>query len=482
MTDLAADFLSLPPEYQTVIRLAQERHSIQITPLQALAGGWSGAMVYLVSVLSASPQRIEHLVLKLDRKGEHATADETQRHAAAARLAPPEFAAQHLARLAFERVEAEGALAIFYAVAGQSLHRYRTLAAYERQDQIETIFAATYENVLSGWNAARTFKQAVPPTALLEQWLAFRLKPGNHIEKFMQGVLNFSPDLSGFLIQGGIFPNPLAYARHPEWWGAARPMDAAFGLQHGDLNTGNILVKFAPDEQTLAGYYLIDFALFREQMPLLLDLRYLEMSYLVLRQAHSAPARLIDLIVRLGEADRLEPQRLPVDVAGVGALIGSARQVFDRWVEANHPSLHDDLWGQYWLAGVAAGLAYCHKPALGPAERLTGLVYAAANMKRYAELFHVPTPGEGRQLYTDLAHLGQTGPSGASSPAGGSPLSATPNNLPTQLTQFIGRESELAALKGLLAIAHNRLVTLVAPGGMGKTRLALEAVDTGCGT
>jgi predicted ATPase/class 3 adenylate cyclase len=56
-------------------------------------------------------------------------------------------------------------------------------------------------------------------------------------------------------------------------------------------------------------------------------------------------------------------------------------------------------------------------------------------------------------------------------------LSATPNNLPTQLTQFIGRETELPTLKSLLTNVHNRLITIVAPGGMGKTRLALEVAE-----
>jgi predicted ATPase/DNA-binding CsgD family transcriptional regulator len=42
------------------------------------------------------------------------------------------------------------------------------------------------------------------------------------------------------------------------------------------------------------------------------------------------------------------------------------------------------------------------------------------------------------------------------------------------LTAIVGREGELAALRDLLARAGVRLVTLVGPGGVGKTRLALE--------
>ncbi|MFN2219166.1 MAG: AAA family ATPase, partial [Anaerolineae bacterium] len=47
-------------------------------------------------------------------------------------------------------------------------------------------------------------------------------------------------------------------------------------------------------------------------------------------------------------------------------------------------------------------------------------------------------------------------------------------NLPEQLAPFVGRERELAELSALLAPdAEARLVTVVGPGGMGKTRLAL---------
>lgn len=49
------------------------------------------------------------------------------------------------------------------------------------------------------------------------------------------------------------------------------------------------------------------------------------------------------------------------------------------------------------------------------------------------------------------------------------------HNLPSQVTEFVGRESELAELAKLLADPKLRLITILAPGGMGKTRLSLEA-------
>ncbi|MCC6402877.1 MAG: tetratricopeptide repeat protein [Fimbriimonadaceae bacterium] len=51
-------------------------------------------------------------------------------------------------------------------------------------------------------------------------------------------------------------------------------------------------------------------------------------------------------------------------------------------------------------------------------------------------------------------------------------LSTHPNNLPQQLTTFIGREQELASLHDLMG--RSRLVTLVGAGGAGKSRLSLQ--------
>jgi len=51
-------------------------------------------------------------------------------------------------------------------------------------------------------------------------------------------------------------------------------------------------------------------------------------------------------------------------------------------------------------------------------------------------------------------------------------LDARPNNLPVQLTSFVGREKEINEIKNLLA--HTHLLTLIGTGGVGKTRLSLE--------
>lgn len=52
-------------------------------------------------------------------------------------------------------------------------------------------------------------------------------------------------------------------------------------------------------------------------------------------------------------------------------------------------------------------------------------------------------------------------------------LDSVPNNLPTQVTEFVGRVDELENVRQLIGKTH--LLTILAPGGAGKTRLAIQA-------
>ena len=224
MLNLAAGFQSLPVEYQNVIRLAQERNQIAITPLQALAGGWSGAMVFLVSVASQNPDRIEHYVLKLDRKNEKSQSDEIRRHEAAvqpipARLCRPaswrrwcSTASRRMARLpSFTRLPVNPCIATKRSRLTRS--KIRSKLPFP---------TPTNTCSMTGMRRALLSRRCIPQR-LLEHWLSFRLKPGGNIENFLETVCRIPPEMAGYLVQGSIFPNPLAYARHPEWWGTRPP-------------------------------------------------------------------------------------------------------------------------------------------------------------------------------------------------------------------------------------------------------------------
>lgn len=62
-------------------------------------------------------------------------------------------------------------------------------------------------------------------------------------------------------------------------------------------------------------------------------------------------------------------------------------------------------------------------------------------------------------------------PATQSSPA---PQPAPLHNLPSQLTSFVGRQEELRRMIGLLNDPACRLISVIGPGGIGKTRLAIQ--------
>ncbi|MEU9858751.1 BTAD domain-containing putative transcriptional regulator, partial [Streptomyces sp. NPDC047974] len=70
-------------------------------------------------------------------------------------------------------------------------------------------------------------------------------------------------------------------------------------------------------------------------------------------------------------------------------------------------------------------------------------------------------------------------PTPAPAPAAVSRNGPAPGNLRARLTSFVGREEEIAALRQDLGTA--RLVTLLGPGGAGKTRLSQEAAERAAG-
>ncbi|HLF74704.1 MAG TPA: adenylate/guanylate cyclase domain-containing protein, partial [Anaerolineales bacterium] len=392
------DFNNLPPEYQRLLSIAREKHRLAVTPLQVLSGGRTGALIYLVSVSVGDFRQVEHLIVKFDRVNQKAKPTEVERHRLALSQAPAVFADQNMAKLAYE-VEHEGAIALFYTVAGQSLQQFRTLASEERQSRLETLFATTNEYLLKEWNAGSVFEQALDPQKLLERWLGHRLKADGHTGSFLKDIFLLDPDTEGFLIQGQVFPNPLSYGLDAGRWQGTRPIDVLTGFQHGDLNTANILARFSEDSDSLEGYFLIDFALYKARMPLLYDQRYLEMLYLI-RELERVPLqKWISYATHFSSRDIPKPKEVPIELAGACEAVNAGRKSFKRWIDETHPSLSDDLWGQFWLAAVAAGFNFCNKPALSTEERLAGLVYSAVHLKRYCVQFGIPLPVDVRLLY-----------------------------------------------------------------------------------
>jgi len=120
---------------------------------------------------------------------------------------------------------------------------------------------------------------------------------------------------------------------------------------------------------------------------------------------------------------------------------------------AQHP-LHERLAGQLIRALAASG------------RQADALAVYEGLRNRLADELGVDPSAELRQVHLDLLRGALPGPR-VQAPA------QRRTNLKAQLTSFVGREDEVARIAK--SLEQHRLVTLVGPGGAGKTRLAGEA-------
>jgi predicted ATPase/DNA-binding SARP family transcriptional activator len=156
------------------------------------------------------------------------------------------------------------------------------------------------------------------------------------------------------------------------------------------------------------------------------------------------------------EAARLEELHLNLIEARIESdlELGRDADVIDELEAfvARHP-FRERLWGQLMVALYRAGR---QADALGAYHRARAVLDEQLGID----------PGDELQAL-EAAILRQEVPQPAGLPA---PSSI---GLPASLTEFIGRDRELDEVRALLH--RSRLVTLVGVGGVGKTRLALEA-------
>lgn len=141
-------------------------------------------------------------------------------------------------------------------------------------------------------------------------------------------------------------------------------------------------------------------------------------------------------------------------------------QSFGYWLRRKRKSL--DLTREGLAAQVGCSAATIRK--IEDEERRPSAQIAA----RLADIFAIP-PGE-QPAFIQFARGGML--SAPVAPDGllpWQPTAAPRTNLPASVTSLIGREGEIEALCAYLRNAHIRLVTLVGPPGIGKTRLGIEA-------
>ncbi len=154
-----------------------------------------------------------------------------------------------------------------------------------------------------------------------------------------------------------------------------------------------------------------------------------------------------------------------------------------RWlqIEGLEESVHRQLMRLYAQAGQqAAALRQYEECVRILAEELdaqptaeTTALYAAIRAKRLLPEDKRAVSHPLARPVSTTARQNATGPGDLIADSPGPSGTPPPHNLPTQTTPFVGRVQELADILQRLSDPACRLLTLVGPGGIGKSRLAI---------
>jgi predicted ATPase/DNA-binding SARP family transcriptional activator len=171
------------------------------------------------------------------------------------------------------------------------------------------------------------------------------------------------------------------------------------------------------------------------------------------RELAGALERLVQLLTQSGETSE--------------QTISYAR----RWLVLDplHELAHRQLMQLYFWAGQSAAALQQYQMCVRMLDHELGIPPSAETTRLYEAIKanRLPPPPNAtgqKRVATSIALL----PSDPATP---------PHNLPIQATPFIGREAALDGLQQRLVDPEVRLITIVGPGGIGKTRLALALAE-----
>ncbi len=173
-------------------------------------------------------------------------------------------------------------------------------------------------------------------------------------------------------------------------------------------------------------------------------------------------------------SQRQRLQRYALDALHMLAASALARHAFEEALPYARRQLALDPWRESAHRQVMWGLALS-------GQRNAALAHYETCRSLLKDELNVAPEAATTALYERLKAGGAGQSRGASTRWERPPppsASLVPHNLPAHIAPFIGRDAELAELHARLEDPTCRLITLVGPGGSGKTRLALEVAKT----
>ncbi len=187
----------------------------------------------------------------------------------------------------------------------------------------------------------------------------------------------------------------------------------------------------------------------------------------------------LDLLRALEAADRARARELYAGEFLAGLYLRDIGAELEEWVLTTR----DHLASSVQMAGIAESEGLAAASAFAEAGRIAvgalGLVHETdpellPRLHRLLSAADHPFAADvARQAATYGMRLTVTPPEARADLTAGSKRTA-PHNLPVRVSPFVGRDTELVTLTNLLA-GGSRLVTVTGIGGVGKSRLALQA-------
>lgn len=381
--DLVAQLTLFPEGWREFLASAFSNWGVTSVNIRREISGKSGAQVWVVDMQAADIDGAR--ILKVDSGS--GIAQEIERHRAVMGIPSVSPSAP---KLSLTYTEAERH-ALLMEIPGHALAEVEPLARCRGNEQQVNI-QNTCELLLKSWNK----KACVSPLRyfheILQDWLgARRCGPQSPLISLLPEYLGLDPTCLGFHYNHKVYPNPLALCSQGGPLTNLRAAPVA-GFVHGDFHGFNVLVR---GEGRDASRHVIDFAYFDENKPLFFDQSYLELSLLLDARETASISRwndLIDGLVGVKEPQDAQIRAKETDDQGLLRTAGFVRSAVLSWIKSTFPERREDMYSQFHLSRIAAGLNFAAKRGLSDKLRAFAFFYAASAARELFAYLNQPLP------------------------------------------------------------------------------------------
>jgi hypothetical protein len=300
-------------------------------------------------------------------------------------LAAPGFAAEHLPRALHDPIpidggeswiliqELAGADLEQFSVATELLEGARRGGARCDRESFAQICVRVTAGILGGLAGAPSIER-MTLTQFLARHFADRTQPGTRLSDTYNRYRGNSLQLEG---EPELLPNPFQYAFAPPSF-LDTEVRAIVGRAHGDLHTGNILVRSRPQIEP-DRFYLVDLARYQDRAPLSADPVQLVLSVVNRTMGELSPDQRETLLDLLATGGATDTSMLP---AWLTMLIENQQHAVNAWLE---PWAMAPEWrALYPLSVLAGALIFCARPSTLARDR-TWFVRLAARAAAHYE-------------------------------------------------------------------------------------------------